>query len=57
MRYLLILALLLGSCKWRVAETTAQTKNTSASTAPQDVADVIKGLSGEYTCPEKTICR
>ena len=37
-----------------VAETTtAQTKNTSASTAPQDIAEVIKDLSGEYTCPEK----
>ena len=53
MRYLFVLALILSSCKWQVAETAGQTKNTSEATASQDIANVIKDLSGEYTCSEK----
>lgn len=53
MRYLLVLSLVLSNCKWQVAETIAQVKNTSEATVPQDITKVIKDLSGEYTCPEK----
>ncbi len=54
MRYVLILALVLSSCKLHTTETTvAQTKNTDTATPAQDLCAAVTKISGEYCLPQK----
>ena len=52
MKYLLILVLVLSSCKLRVEESVTHTKD-AGSVAVQDIGEAVSAISGEYICPEK----